>query len=73
MTRPAFRRDGEEGDVLFAGQEQKTQRSVRMAQTAFSHASADGTKKRTVHMGTVRFVQRVCDTRRSGEEQLSRK
>ena len=35
MTRPAFRRDGEEGDVLFAGQEQKTQRGVRMAQTAF--------------------------------------
>lgn len=35
MTRPAFRRDGEEGDVLFAGKEQKTQRGVRMAQTAF--------------------------------------
>lgn len=62
------------GNVAFLEEmKRKTTAGAAFGEKTFRRMSGVLYEKRTVHMGTVRFVQRVCDTRRSREEQLSRK
>lgn len=62
------------GNVAFREEmKRKTTAGAAFGEKTFRRMSGVLYEKRTVRMGTVRFVQRVCDTRRSREELLSRK